>query len=460
MRKRWRRSGSALVAVVLLLLLAIAVVPPAFAAHGASGSQAFTWRYAGATGQATMRDVVPAPDGALYAVGSTSSNGGSDADVLVARFEGGRTPVWTKTWDNGVGGAYSWAATTDRSSNIVVVGMTATQSAGDDWVVLKYSPSGELLWKATLGGDYASADYVNAVACDRRGNVLAAGSLLDAQDNHCFAVVKFGAADGHVVWKYVEDGLDPAWHDDKAQDVVVDAAGNAYATGVSYNADHTLHRCLTVKLTASGGVAWRKLIAPKGLDRYGYYLARVGTSLYVQMYGNQSAEKAPLLLAKYTTAGARSWVRAVSLKGVSQVYPYAVAANKTGLAVVADADEGSGVIAKLTPAGKLAWAHVYRRSETRVSRTFHSLCMDADGRVWAAGQALIPGVPYPQGDWLLQKFRATGRTVWAKTLGGLEGGYDELESVVLTGTSGLWVAGDIAHADNAVKDPAVGKYRR
>lgn len=454
-----RRVGGVLGVASLALLVLLVTAAPAPAAHRASGSLLFSWRYADATGQASMRELCVAPDGAVYAAGATSSNGMDDSDVLVVRFAGGTTPVWTRTWDSGVGGAYAWDAAVDRSGNVVVGGMTATATSAGDWVVLKYSPEGEPLWAHTVAGETASNDWLYAVACDRAGNVFAAGSLQDATGNNCFAVVKFAAADGSELWRRVVPGLDPAWHDDKAQDVVVDGAGNAYATGVSYNADHTLHRCMTLKLTPGGDVGWRRIIQPKGLDRYGYYLARVGSSLYVQLYGNLADDTSPLHLAKYTTGGRRVWLRTFPIRRVASVYPWDMTANITGAVVAADADSG-GLVAKVTPGGRLAWSRRYARSQTGLTRRFHAVCMDGDGRVWAAGQALIPVGESQTADWLVQRFGPTGRVAWTKTLGGLEGGYDDAGAIALSGTSSLWVSGGLAHADGSIADPSVARYRR
>ena len=460
MGRRRCGSGSALGVALLLLLLAVGA-PPALAMRDASGSRLLTWRYSGSTSQADMRVVVPAPGGGAFAVGSTESNGAPAGDVLAVKFGAGRAPAWVKTWDSGVGGAYAWDAATDRDGDLAVGGITTTATSSADWVVLKYSPSGDLLWSQTVAGESASSDYLNAVACDRAGNVYAAGSLLDVSGYPCFAVVKLAAADGTVLWRHVVDGLNPAWHDDQAEDIVVDGRGYVYATGISFSADDVDRdrRCLTMKLTPSGDEVWSKVIARAGFDRYGYYLALVGSSLYVQMFGSQPGETNPLMLAKYTTGGARSWSRTVPLRGVTSAFPYAIAATATGAVVVADADEGSGLIVRMTPAGRVAWSHLYRRSQKRTSRRFQGVCMDAKGRIWAAGSALKPGAS-SRTDWLVQRFSADGGVVWARTLGGIEDGWDSLNAVTLSGTSSLWVAGSLGGATGGVRWPALGKYRR
>ena len=461
MGRQWGRVRRVCGTVCLSFLLMVIVTSPALAMRGASGSRVLTWRYAGSTSQADMRVIVPAAGGGAFAAGSTESNGSPTGDVLAVKFGASKTPEWTRTWDSGVGGAYAWDATSDREGDLVVGGITTTATSSADWVVLKYSPSGELVWSQTVAGESTSSDYLNAVACDRAGNVYAAGSLQDATGNHCFAVVKLAAADGTVLWRHVVDGLNPAWHDDQAEDVVVDGRGNAYATGISFSAGDvdSRRRCMTVKLTAAGDEVWSRVIERAGFDRYGYYLALVGSSLYVQMFGSQPGETNPLMLAKYTTGGTRSWFRIVPVKHAATVYPYAIAANATGAIVVADGDEGSGLIVKMTPGGRVAWSHVYLRSQKRTSRRFQGVCMDTVGRVWAAGTAVPPG-PTAKADWLIQRFGASGRVVWAKTLGGIQDGWDGLNTVTLSGTSSLWVAGHLADATGAVQWPTVGKYRR
>ena len=459
MGKWWGRAGSAFGVVVLLFLIALVAAPLALAMRNASGSHLWTWAYSGATSQAHMREVVAARNGSVFAIGATSSNGWDEADILAVKFTTGREPVWQRTWDSGVRGAYPWAATTDRASELVVGGMTATQSAGDDWVVLKYSPSGRLLWSTTLGGDYPSSDYLNDVVCDRAGNVYACGSLLDETDNHEFAVAKFRGSDGKLLWTQSEPGLNADWHDDQAMEMGVDAAGNVYATGISFDASRTDRRCLTMKLTPSGKVSWRRLVAAAGADRYGYHLSVVGSDVYVNVFSPREDDTAPIQLAKYTTGGRRSWLKTQTFKGVEFLYPNDLAAGPTG-AVVVSASKAGSLIAKFSPRGALAWSHLYRSSDTRLSRSYSRVAMDGEGRVWAAGTALLPAVPNPLQDWLVQRFSPGGRSVWTKTWDGASEGYDELLAVTLAGASDLWVSGSVGNVDGGLLLPAVGKYRR
>ena len=158
-------------------------------------------------------------------------------------------------------GAYPWAAATDRASELVIAGMTATASAGDDWAILKYSRSGKLLWAQTLGGLYPSSTTPNDVVCDRAGNVLRGRQSARRERQprlHGREVprVRRQAA--------VEAGRGPASTPSgtmtRAMDAVdLDAAGNVYATGISFDATRTRPPVPDDEAHASG----RRGLAPR-----------------------------------------------------------------------------------------------------------------------------------------------------------------------------------------------------
>jgi len=119
---------------------------------------------------------------------------------------------------------------------------------GNDIFLMKIGPHGEqLLWSTYIGG--SSYDYINAIAVDNFDNVYLTGSTLSSDfptvnaymDTYTYRdgfVMKINSAGDTLLYSTFIAGT----NEDYPQDIVVDAAGNAYVTGFTYSSSFpTLH---------------------------------------------------------------------------------------------------------------------------------------------------------------------------------------------------------------------------
>jgi hypothetical protein len=167
------------------------------------------------------------------------------------------------------GGGYdrAGAITVDGSGSSYLAGAVDEGAPGSSFAVVKVGPDGTVRWRARYDGSRGGVGgQANAVAVDAAGNVYAAGYIGDGvmfNTNYDYLVVKFGA-DGTQRWAQRYDG--PGVNSDFAEQVVVDAAGNVYATGFSYGADFD-YDWATLKFAADGTLRWeRRLDAPGRSD--------------------------------------------------------------------------------------------------------------------------------------------------------------------------------------------------
>ena len=146
------------------------------------------------------------------------------------------------------GGGYDVAGATahDSIGNFYVTGAADNQTSGSNFLVVKYGPEGNVVWRAhpsgTLGGKGLS------IAVDRQGNVYVAGY----NSNLDYLTVKFDA-NGIEQWSQRYNG--PANGYDQATEIGVDSAGNIYTSGFSYGQgfDWT-----TLKYSSDGALLWER----------------------------------------------------------------------------------------------------------------------------------------------------------------------------------------------------------
>jgi hypothetical protein len=169
------------------------------------------------------------------------------------------------------GGAYDRAGsiTTDSSQNTYVGGAVDRGDGGSAFAVIKLGPDGAVRWSAHYNGSLGGVlGQVNAVTTDAAGNVYAAGYISDGvifNQNYDYLVVKFGP-DGVQRWAQRYDG--PGRNTDFATQVVVDGAGNVYATGFSSGTAYG-HDWATLKFAADGSLRWERRLSggPSSDDR-------------------------------------------------------------------------------------------------------------------------------------------------------------------------------------------------
>jgi len=94
-------------------------------------------------------------------------------------------------------------------------------------VILKYSPSGSLIWENRITGPDGLDDDLNKLVVDASGNIYAAGESVGVSTHSDFLTVKLNSS-GVIQWTKRYN----YWNDDEdLTDLVIDNSGNIYITG-------------------------------------------------------------------------------------------------------------------------------------------------------------------------------------------------------------------------------------
>jgi len=177
--------------------------------------------------------------GNTYAYVTGKSWNGTDYDCVTIKYapDGSVSPGWPVSF-NGTGAGDDLPAdiTVDSAGNAYVTGKSwggdPTGTGTDfDYVTIKYPASGVAEdWAAIYsGGSENGYDQANAVAVDASGNVYVTGMSWQGADGHDCVTVKYDSA-GNELWAKPYHG-GHGW--DWGNALAVDVAGNTYVTGGS-----------------------------------------------------------------------------------------------------------------------------------------------------------------------------------------------------------------------------------
>jgi hypothetical protein len=272
---------------------------------GDDGAEQWVYRYDGPARAVDLgTDIAVDVDGNLYATGYSWGEGTS-GDAVVVSLTAGGIERWVYRYDgaeHGIDRAY--CVTVGHHQMVYAGGTCRAHEAIDASLVLALNTSGEEKWvyaspdpfatqnavydltidaegELLTAGTCASMDFAvrrmdwktgavlwtwtrptatinlnraNAVVCDHRGNVCAAGAIdLADEMNNDFVVVGLDL-EGNQRWLYGIDG--PAGDWDEAASLALDDAGSVIAAGYTWSS--VMCDAFAVSLDDQGGELWSR----------------------------------------------------------------------------------------------------------------------------------------------------------------------------------------------------------
>ena len=319
--------------------------------------------------------------------------------------------VWRDFSQRVAGGADSYAAlAVSPAGDACVAGSTsAAPSAPGDVLVRRYGPGGKVVWSRVWTWPGRSDDGAAALARDRRGGIIVAGS-----SGSSWLLLKYGAR-GYLQW--VRRGQGEFARCAFAA-VAVDGSGNVYAAGVAAPAGGD-SRLLLRKYSATGAFRWQRTLASDRGDAQAAAIVLGGGGVYVAGRSATGDGTSAALVAGYSPAGARRWTHEYAASGAEAV-------RATGIAYAAGpviagwgaagAASPRGFVARYDTDGKPTWATAYAAQDVTGSR-FDGLVVDTAG-VCATGSRWTGGGQ----EMFTVRFDALGASAWERVQTGATSG--------------------------------------
>lgn len=347
--------------------------------------------------------------GNVVVTGYVTDSGGRGNFYTVKHAASDGATVWWKRFSGSpdlFDAAYAIA--TDGAGNVIVTGMSQNASNSDYYTIKYGAADGTVLWQQRYNGPANGEDIPVAVAVDSNGDAVVAGT--SAKDFH---VAKYASADGALAWENRYDG--PDRKTDIAKCVAVDANGNVVVTGRSSLPDHFL----TVKYSPNGALIWERRYSstndPTGEPAA---LALDGSGNVVVAGSSANGSSWDYYTAKYAAAdGSLLWEKRYNGPANSDDLATAVTVDANGNVIVTGGSVGSGTgsdyyTAKYAAAdGSLLWEKRYSGPGSQPERAI-GVCVDTNGNVVVTGDSSSAAYYY---DIYTAKYAAAdGALLWEK----------------------------------------------
>jgi hypothetical protein len=191
-------------------------------------------------------------------MGASIGEGGLLVEYAVVKYDADGHDLWVRRFTPGPDGAIptDMVVAADGTAHVTGVG-AADGGESREIVTLKYSPDGERLWAESLSASLPGRDMDTAMALtvDGEGNSYVAGwAWLTEKGRRDFLVLKYNP-DGNLLWRKGWGGRG----DDLAYGVAVDGAGNVYVTGFSSNSRGRGSDVTLARLDRDGALVWERV---------------------------------------------------------------------------------------------------------------------------------------------------------------------------------------------------------
>ena len=433
--------------------LLVAAVQPNSAQGGTvslATSQPWVRRYNGAANNEDQAQTIIADKDGNVIVGGYSVAIGSGLDYVTIKYTPDGIGLWTNRYDGPEHG-------TDRIESVAVDGSGGVYVAGlsgDTIVTIKYTSQGVPVWTNSYGAT-GSFLFFDGIAVDNDGNAYVLPTDFDT--------------DSLITVKYDVNG-NPAWTNyfrssatstESAYDIAVDAAGNVFVTGGSFDSSLGGNSCLTIKYASFGSALWTNRYRIDGSGGY-------GTRVIVDQQGNvvvaaelHSVTAHKYSVIKYSNSGAALWTNVVTAVEYAGGGVPVIATDPAGNVFLVGGTPGStGVdytMFKYSGTGAPLWTNRFADPNGGQPDLFGAATDNAGNLYWAIESASPGGASY---NYVTLKYAPSGAAAWTNRYNGPANASDLPRAMTADKAGGVYVTGTSSSggASFAALDWATVKY--
>lgn len=299
-------------------------------------------------------------------------------------------------------------------------------------------------WQNRYAGAGALVEKAEDMVIDSAGNVYVTGIGVGTSTNFDYITIKYNAA-GIQQWVAQYNG--PGNNLDDAHAIAIDTAGNVYVTGWSYGGGATGFDYATVKYNSAGVQQWvsRYNHTTNGTDEAWDIAVDNSGNVFVTGTSDGTGSNSAAVTVKYDAAGVQQWFKRYegAGNGIDAGYAVTVAGSfvyVTGYSFVSTGNDFNYVTLKYDPSGTgtQVWMAGYNGPDSK-SDEAHAIAVDATGNVYVTGHSQTATLT--DFDYATVKYNSSGVQQWEKRYNGTGNDYDKSNAIKLDSNGNVMITG-------------------
>lgn len=380
--------------------------------------------------------------GNVYVTGS-SYTAASGYNIVTRKYNNAGVVQWTSTY-NGAGNGIDEARgiAVDGSGNVYVTGYTFVGGTNFDMITVKYNSGGTQQWALTNDGA-GFYDESRDIVVDNAGDIIVVGGIQATSTNTNYRTIKYTAA-GAVAWS--QDYSSGA-NLDMALAVTVDAANSVFVTGHAFNTGQDLN-IRTIKYNSAGTQQWNTQVNYSIINSLD-----TPTSIAVDASGNTfvtgrtyngATTEDDIVTIKYNNAG--TIVANTLENGTANSIDKAnkLKIDASGNVYVAGKLKNFGsaedfYVVKYDNSLNEQWAYSYNGQGGNYDEAY-DLSFDGSGEIYATGYSYLSS---SNNDFLTVRLKLTdGSQSWETRFNGTANNSDQAKSMAVDAIGNVYVTGE------------------
>ncbi|MDQ3047179.1 MAG: SBBP repeat-containing protein [Bacteroidota bacterium] len=316
-------------------------------------------------------------------------------------------------------------------------------------------------WQVRYSSTGANVDRAQDMVMDAAGNVYVTGIARGASGNFDYVTIKYNSA-GVQQWLSEYNG--PGNSLDEAHAVTIDTSGNVYVTGWSYGGAGTGYDYATIKYNSAGAQQWasRYNNTTNGTDEAFDIGVDFSGNVYVTGTSDGSGVNSAAATVKYNSSGTQTALIRFEGAGNQLDAGYSIYVDPTtgttyvaGYTFQSTANDFNFLTVKYNSSLVQQWSAQYNGPSANYDEA-RSIAVDAAGNVYVTGNTQTTVLT--NFNYATVKYDAAGVQQWAQTYNGTGDDADRANVVKLDASGNIYVTGKSVGVGSTGEDIYTIKY--
>jgi Secretion system C-terminal sorting domain len=330
----------------------------------------------------------------------------------------------------------------DKDNNVLVFGSSNETGSVLDFLIIKYSPEGNIIWTKLYNGSGNSFDHINSACIDTSGNSYVTGYTTDSEFESNFTTAKFDSS-GNLKW--VKVFLKPGYTMSDGKDILIDNSGNIVVCG-------TINKSLgsfdieTIKYTSEGDEIWSQTFNGEGNGNDIPVTLKKDISDNIVIAGTTKSLSAniDMIIIKYDSSSSLIWRKTfngtANLDDGMSSMVLDMANNIYFCGSKYNTQRSFDYFyAKLDVNGNTLWSENYNGSGNSIDIP-SSILLDSLNNVYITGFSRTGMNPGSE-DILTIKLTQSGIIRWIRNYNGIANGIDQANSLAVDNSGNVYIGG-------------------